>query len=61
MSVCLCVVDRLDEFITTTGNQFGCKAQHGTDLCTYALKVIVNNYRAESLTVFYVLLILLCI
>lgn len=32
-------------------NQFGFKAKHGTDLCIYALKEIVNKYRDKHSSV----------
>ncbi len=37
------LLDRLNVFINSTYNQFGFKAKHGTDLCIYALKEIVNK------------------
>ncbi len=39
-------------FINSTDNQFGFKAKHGTDLCIYALKEIVNKYRDNNSSVF---------
>ena len=44
-------MDRLNEFINTTDNQFGFKAKHGTDLCIYALTEIVNKYRDKNSSV----------
>ncbi len=46
------LLDRLNVFINFTDNQFGCKAKHGTDLCIYALKEIVNKYRDNNASVF---------
>lgn len=46
------LLDRLNVFINSTDNQFGFKAKHGTDLCIYALKEIVNKYRDKNSTVF---------
>lgn len=45
------LLDRLNEFINTTDNQFGFKAKHGTDLCIYALKEIVNKYGDKNSSV----------
>lgn len=36
------LLDRWNELINFTDNQFGFKAKHGTDLCTYALKVVCS-------------------
>ena len=38
------LLDRVAEYINSFDNQFGFKAQHGTDLCIFALKEIVNKY-----------------
>ncbi len=46
------LLDRLNVFINSTDNQFGFKAKHGTDLCIYALKEIVNKYRDKNSSVF---------
>ena len=44
------LLDRLSEYIHTTDNQFGYKAEHGTDLCVYALKEAVETYRRKGST-----------
>ncbi len=38
-------------FINSTDNRFGFKAKHGTDLCSYASKEIVNKYRDNNSSV----------
>lgn len=42
------MLDRLNECIHSSDNQFGFKAKHGTDLCIYALKEMVNKYRGQN-------------
>jgi len=41
------LLDRWNEFIHSSENQFGFKVKHGTDLCKYAFQEIVNKYRLE--------------
>ena len=48
----LIMLDRINELIYSTDNQFGFKAKHGTDLCIFALKEIVNKYRSLNSSVF---------
>ena len=45
------LLDRLSSFITTTDNQYGFKAKHGTDLCIYALKEVIEKYKSQNSTV----------
>ncbi len=46
------LLNRLNVLINSTDNQFGFKAKHGTDLCIYALKEIVNKFRDKNSSVF---------
>ena len=46
------LLSRLQEYVTTTENQFGFKSEHGTDLCVYALKEVVSKYKRHNTTVF---------
>ncbi len=41
----------LDVYVCTSDNQFGFKAKHGTDLCIYALKGMVEEYRRQNSSV----------
>lgn len=43
--------DRIVEIISSTDNQFGFKAKHGTDMAIYALKEIVNTDRDKNSSV----------
>ena len=45
-------MDRLQQYIITTDNQFGFKSKHGTEFCIYALKAMVSSYRTKSSTMF---------
>ena len=45
------LLDRLSVYLCTSDNQFGFKAKHSTDLCIYALKEMVENYRRQNSTV----------
>lgn len=40
------LLDRVSGYSSSLDNQFGFKPKHGTDICMYALKEIVNLYRA---------------
>ena len=42
----------LEMFVLTADNQFGFKKKHGTDLCIYALKEIIDRYSSHNSTVF---------
>ena len=39
-------------FLVTRPNQFGFKKKHGTDMCIYVLKEIVDAYRALNGSIF---------
>uniref|UniRef100_A0A8C6PWR0 Reverse transcriptase domain-containing protein n=1 Tax=Nothobranchius furzeri TaxID=105023 RepID=A0A8C6PWR0_NOTFU len=46
------LLERLQNFITTTENQFGFKGKLSTDLCIYALKETVSKYMRHNTSVF---------
>uniref|UniRef100_A0A8C6PLS6 Reverse transcriptase domain-containing protein n=1 Tax=Nothobranchius furzeri TaxID=105023 RepID=A0A8C6PLS6_NOTFU len=46
------LLERLQNFITTTENQFGFKGKLSTDLCIYALKETVSKYMRQNTSVF---------
>ena len=45
------LLDKIYEYIHSTDNQFGFKLKHGTDLCIYALKEMVDKYRGQNSSV----------
>ena len=45
------LLDKIIKYIDSSDNQFGFKPKHGTDLCIYALKEIVNKYRLQNSSV----------
>ena len=45
------LLDRVNIYISSLDNQFGFKPKHGTDMCIYALKEIVNLYNSKNSTV----------
>ena len=42
------IIERIECFLATNSNQFGFKRKHGTDLCIYTLKEIVNLYSSTK-------------
>ena len=42
----------LETYLLTNDNQYGFKRKHGTDMCIYALKEIVQRYRSLNSTMF---------
>lgn len=46
------LLDRLEEYIVTTDNQFCFKSKHGTDMCIYAVKEAVSKYKKHNSTMF---------
>ena len=42
------ILGRIECYLTTSANQFGFKKKHGTDLCIYTLKEIVNLYTSAK-------------
>lgn len=45
------LLDRVSGYISSLDNQFGFKPNHGTDMCIYALKEIVNLYKSKNSTI----------
>ena len=48
----LLILSRLQEQLNTACNQFGFKNQHGTDMCVFSLKQIVEFYNNRSSPVY---------
>ena len=51
----LCLSEKLNDYLTTSDNQFGFKAKHSTDMCIYAMKSVVkyyNHYESPVYTCF---------
>ena len=46
------LLNRLEQYILTTDNQFGFKRKHGTDMCIFALKEILDKYNRQNSTIF---------
>ena len=46
------ILNRLDRFLSSTDYQFGFKKGHGTDMCIFALKEVVNYYKKLNTPVF---------
>ncbi len=42
----------LERFVLTSDNQFGFKPKHGTDMCIFALKEILDLYNRHNFTIF---------
>ena len=40
----LCLSEKLNDYLTTSDNQFGFKVKHSTDMCIYAVKSVVKYY-----------------
>ena len=40
------------EYLSTSGNQFGFKSCHSTDLCIYTLKELIDYYKTRGTTVY---------
>lgn len=45
------LLNRVNVYVSSLDNQFGFKPKHGTDMCIYALKEIVNLYKSKNSTV----------
>lgn len=43
---------RIDKIIPSTDNQFGFKPKHGTDMCIYALKELLSDYKSKNSSFF---------
>jgi hypothetical protein len=48
----LVFLNHIESYIETGDNQFGFKRKHGTDLCIYSLKNVINYYRHHQSPVF---------
>ena len=46
------ILNRIEDLLVTSPNQFGFKRKHGTDQCIYALKECIDSYRALNSSVF---------
>ena len=44
------LLERMQDYILTTDEQFGFKSKHGTDMCVYALKEAVSKYSKHNST-----------
>ena len=42
----------MDDFLSTSDNQFGFKKKHGTDMCIYVLKEVIAKYQALNSCLF---------
>ena len=49
---------RLEEYLWTTDNQFDFKSGHSTDLCIYALSVLIEYFKSRSTSVYVAFLTL---
>ena len=48
----LIILSRCENLLHTTDNQFGFKKKHGTDLCIYLLKDVINYYNVKGSPVY---------
>ena len=46
------LLSRLERYVLSTDHQFGFKRKHGTDLCIFALKEILDKYNRQNSTMF---------
>lgn len=46
------LLNKLEQFVLTSDNQFGFKPKHGTDMCIFALKEILDLYNRHNSTIF---------
>ena len=46
------LLSRLEQYLQTADNQFGFKQKHGTDMCIFALKELLDKYLSQNTTVF---------
>ena len=46
------ILNRIEIYLLTNANQFGFKKNHGTDMCIYTLKEIINMYTSLKSCVF---------
>ena len=45
------ILNKMEEFFLTSDNQFGFKPKHGTDMCIFALKEILDLYNRHNTTI----------
>ena len=50
------IINRLEEYLWTSDNQFGYKSGHSTDLCVYALTEFIEYFKSRSTSVCVVFL-----
>ena len=48
----LVILDKCEQYLSTSDNQFGFKKGHSTELCIFSLKEIVNYYNSHGSPVF---------
>jgi len=48
----LILLDRLHDKLGTVCNQFGFKSKHGTDMCVFSLKQVIEYYNSRSSLVY---------
>ena len=46
------LLDRMSVTLSTMSNQFGFKKKHGTDLCIYVLKEVIDRHRSLNGSMF---------
>ena len=46
------LLDRMSVILSTMSNQFGFKKKHGTDLCIYVLKEVIDRHRSLNGSVY---------
>ena len=46
------LLDRMSVTLSTMSNQFGFKKKHGTDLCIYVLKKVIDRHRSLNGSMF---------
>ena len=46
------LLSRLERYVLSTDHQFGFKRKHGTDLCIFALKEILDTFNRQNSTMF---------
>lgn len=47
------LLNKLEQLVLTFDNQLGFKPKHGTDMCIFALKEILDLYNRHHFYVFY--------
>ena len=44
----LCIMRMIETHLVTSGNQFGFKREHGTDLCIFTVKSVIKYYNLHN-------------